>query len=58
MQAGELVRHRFTGKITMVIWACKTGKYYKVMYWPNNQVFKDRDFFLPLTCNNVLGVVK
>ena len=58
MKPGEVVRHRFTGKITMVMWASKTGKYYKVMYWPNNQVFKDRDFFLPLACNNALGVVK
>jgi len=57
MKAGEIVRHRFTGKITMVKWACKTGKYYKVMHWPDNQVFRDRDFFVRLTCNQDSGVV-
>lgn len=58
MNAGDLVRHRFTGKITMVTWACKTGKYFKVMHWPDNQVFKDRDFFVPLACNNESAVVQ
>ena len=57
MKPGEVVRHRFTGKITMVTWACKTGKYYKVMHWPDNQVFKDRDFFVRLACNQTSGVV-
>ena len=58
MKLGEIVRHRFTGKITMVTWACKTGKYYKVMRWPNNQVFKDLDFFVRLACNQDSGVVQ
>jgi hypothetical protein len=57
MKPGEIVRHRFTGRITMVTWACKTGKYYKVMHWPDNQVFKDRDFFVLLACNQASGVV-
>ena len=56
MKPGEIVRHRFTGRITMVTWACKTGKYYKVMHWPDNQVFKDRDFFVLLACNQASGV--
>ena len=57
MKPGEVVRHRFTGKITMVTWACKTGKYYKVMHWPDNQVFKDSDFFVRLACNQAANVV-
>ena len=44
MKTGEIVKHRFTGKITMVTWVCKTGKYFKVMHWPENQVFKGNDF--------------
>ena len=57
MKPGEIVRHRFTGKITMVKWACKTGKYYKVMLWPDNQVFKDQEWFIPLACNQDSGVI-
>jgi hypothetical protein len=57
VKPGEVVRHRFTGKITMVTWACLTGKYYKVMHWPDNQVFKDRDFFVRLACNHDSGMV-
>lgn len=57
MKLGEIVKHRFTGKFTMVTWACLTGKYYKVMHWPDNQVFKDRDFFVPIACNNESSVV-
>ena len=57
MKTGDLVRHRFTNKITMITWTCKTGKYFKVMHWPNNQVFRDRDWFVPLACNPGSGVV-
>ena len=57
MKVGEIVRHRFTGKITLVTWVCLTGKYYKVMNWPDNQVFKDQEWFVSLACNRDSGVV-
>ena len=39
MRVGDLVRHKVTGKISIVTWAGRYGAHFKVAGFPPNQVF-------------------
>ncbi len=39
MKVGDLVKHKITGKISIVTWTGRYGAHFKVAGFPPNQVF-------------------
>ena len=39
MKVGDLLRHKITGKISVVTWIGRYGAHFKVAGFPTNQVF-------------------
>ncbi len=39
MNVGDLIRHKVTGRISIVTWAGRYGAHFKVAGFPINQVF-------------------
>ena len=44
MKVGDLLRHKITGKISVVIWAGRYGAHFKLSGFPINQVFNSESW--------------
>lgn len=44
MKVGDLIRHKVTGKISVVTWAGQYGAHFKVWGFPVNQVFNSESW--------------